>query len=456
MCEYCDELGDHDGTPAARVPRFQHFPGFLTAEEQFLNVLRQKYLPWILSELDLKGEDQVLRFYHERLQGLREVMLKKVLAENNSSIIDGRPSSLVSALCKKIKSVTLHPDMTFGHIKATTTVQKGGLCWILEENNFMATADFEGLNFPIVFVRYCASSAYNNEWISNIFVAKKHFNQFAKFIQELERDLKTITLVRMDAADIDVKPLLWDELTLEPNIASMVKEDFEDFLDKRAWYRKKRLPYRRGYLFHGLQGNGKTSTIKAMMTQAQCPAFTMKKYGHKGAEDVFENMFLEAAKNELAIVVLEDLDRAFGTRKNTERSVDQTNITLSSALNCMDGLGNEDGLILIATANNPKALDPAILERPGRFDRVVGFPNPSLESRLAFFQHYSPHLLSTELRSVVEPMNLTFAQLKETYILAHRFASDAKREDIVPADVALAAKKLAESVRSSNEKVGMV
>ena len=33
-------------------------------------------------------------------------------------------------------------------------------------------------------------------------------------------------------------------------------------------------------------------------------------------------------------------------------------------------------MITVATANTPECLDQAIVKRPGRFDRVVRFPNP--------------------------------------------------------------------------------
>ena len=40
---------------------------------------------------------------------------------------------------------------------------------------------------------------------------------------------------------------------------------------------------------------------------------------------------------------------------------------------------------MIATANDPLALDSAVLKRPGRFDRVVHFPNPSSQLRRDYF-----------------------------------------------------------------------
>ena len=45
-------------------------------------------------------------------------------------------------------------------------------------------------------------------------------------------------------------------------------------------------------------------------------------------------------------------------------------------MNCLDGIGAQGGLIVVATANDPLLLDAAILKRLGRFDRVVSFRPP--------------------------------------------------------------------------------
>ena len=49
----------------------------------------------------------------------------------------------------------------------------------------------------------------------------------------------------------------------------------------------------------------------------------------------------------------------------------------SRTINCLDGVATGEEIVVIATANEPTALGPAILRRPGRFDRIVNFSNPS-------------------------------------------------------------------------------
>jgi ATP-dependent 26S proteasome regulatory subunit len=87
----------------------------------------------------------------------------------------------------------------------------------------------------------------------------------------------------------------------------------------------------------------------------------------------------------------------------------------------MDGICSQDGIIVVA--NNPSILDAAILRRRGRFDRVVGFSNPSAELRREYLcQMYEP-LADQDLSECVRATaGFSFAQLREAYILAGQIA----------------------------------
>ena len=70
-----------------------------------------------------------------------------------------------------------------------------------------------------------------------------------------------------------------------------------------------------------------------------------------------------------AVLVIEDLDWL----------LEHTNV--STFLNLIDGVESDGGraaggLLLIATTNHPDKLDPAVNNRPGRFDVVVEIPPP--------------------------------------------------------------------------------
>src|ERR1035437_2288453 len=126
------------------------------------------------------------------------------------------------------------------------------------------------------------------------------------------------------------------------------------------------------------------------------------------------------------LIILEDLDRAFPTegKRTQERS-----ISFQTLLNCLDGVGTQDGVIVVATANNPTCLDPTILKRPGRFDRVVQFRNPDASLRREYYQRLNSILRGEQFESAIQKTKgFSFAQLRETYILGAQSAFEHGRE----------------------------
>jgi SpoVK/Ycf46/Vps4 family AAA+-type ATPase len=180
-----------------------------------------------------------------------------------------------------------------------------------------------------------------------------------------------------------IQPLAWDDLVLDASVVRLVREDFRLFLEREEWYKRHRLPFRRGYLFYGSPGNGKSSAIRAMLSAPGVSGFMLNPF-RTFDDDILGAMFKEASESTPAIIVLEDLDRCYPLDKELEP---ESRIPLQQLLNHLDGVGSQDGVVVAATANDPSILDSAILRRPGRFDRVVGFKNPPAELRQRYFRH---------------------------------------------------------------------
>ncbi|VDN39841.1 unnamed protein product [Gongylonema pulchrum] len=72
-----------------------------------------------------------------------------------------------------------------------------------------------------------------------------------------------------------------------------------------------------------------------------------------------------------SVVVLEDVDAAFGSRDDPVQSSKAyeglTRVTFSGLLNAVDGVASADERILFMTTNHIERLDPALI-RPGRVD----------------------------------------------------------------------------------------
>ena len=77
-------------------------------------------------------------------------------------------------------------------------------------------------------------------------------------------------------------------------------------------------------------------------------------------------------------------------------------------------------MVLLATTNHPEKLDPAILDRPGHFDRKYYFPLPALAERMHYLAlwnasfHDQMHLSEQTIGVLAEvTQDFSFAYLKE-------------------------------------------
>lgn len=172
----------------------------------------------------------------------------------------------------------------------------------------------------------------------------------------------------------------WEDLVLTKETKHAIKDDLEFWIASEAHYRKRHIPYRRGYLFEGPPGNGKTAVARTILSTYDFAAFSFNfssiRLDDKDLQDAFES----AANSAPSAFLLEDIDRIFISGMSHSR------VTKEGLFNCLDGVATYSGLIVIATANQPEVLDKAIRHRPGRFDVPVRFANPEYQQRKEFLQ----------------------------------------------------------------------
>jgi hypothetical protein len=218
----------------------------------------------------------------------------------------------------------------------------------------------------------------------------------------------------------------WNSVVLDATTRTLVRNDFELFFEREEWFRQHNLPYRRGYLLWGPPGNGKTACIRVMAAHPFVRAFSLDLSDAEEKSRSVAHMFENAAMHAPALIILEDIDRAFPTEgKRTQERM----ISFQTLLNCLDGVGSQDGVVIVATANDPLCLDAAILKRPGRFDRVVQFRNPDADLRREYYRRLSPILTGEKFETaILQTEGFSFAQLRETYILGAQLAFSDGRE----------------------------
>ena len=67
-------------------------------------------------------------------------------------------------------------------------------------------------------------------------------------------------------------------------------------------------------------------------------------------------------------------------------------------LNQVDGLSDNDGIMMVGSTNHLELLDPGISKRPSRFDRKYLFPNPNFEERTLYAEFWRKKLLGGEAK----------------------------------------------------------
>ncbi|OCH89770.1 P-loop containing nucleoside triphosphate hydrolase protein [Obba rivulosa] len=215
-------------------------------------------------------------------------------------------------------------------------------------------------------------------------------------------------------------------IVLEPGVKDMILADCKDFLCSEDWYAERGIPFRRGYLLHGVPGSGKTSLIHSLAGELGLDIYVVS-LSSKGMSD---NMLSTLMGNvpSRCILLLEDLDAAFtrgisrdekstgtptgssssssssSSKSKDSDSDDGSTLSLSGLLNSLDGVAAAEGRLLFATTNHIERLDPA-LSRPGRMDVWVNFKHATKWQAEGIFKCFFPVKNSEAASSGSDPEN---------------------------------------------------
>lgn len=172
-----------------------------------------------------------------------------------------------------------------------------------------------------------------------------------------------------------------------------VKKDLEyciDYFEKISKpnniYKKLGFQVPKGLLFVGPPGTGKTLMARSLAEECKisfinvvCPDLENKYYGE--ASKNVEKIFNLAKKNKPCIIYFDEIDCIAQNRTNFRNN---SHSILNKLLSEMDGFKEVDDIIIIASTNVSKQLDPALV-RSGRFDKKIIFDLPNINERKDIF-----------------------------------------------------------------------
>ncbi|XP_073710024.1 ATPase family gene 2 protein homolog B [Misgurnus anguillicaudatus] len=166
----------------------------------------------------------------------------------------------------------------------------------------------------------------------------------------------------------------------------------------------------RGLLLIGPPGVGKTLLVRSVAKDVGASLVTVNGPEVVGSrpgesEENLRRMFdraREEAEEAPCVLLIDEIDSL--CPKRTDSSGAPENRLVAQLLTLMDGIGSDEGFVIIGVTNQPDALDPA-LRRPGRFDREVIIGVPLLMHRRSILEctcRQMPLSADVDLNSIAE------------------------------------------------------
>ncbi|EMT64667.1 26S protease regulatory subunit 8 like protein [Fusarium odoratissimum] len=207
----------------------------------------------------------------------------------------------------------------------------------------------------------------------------------------------------------------------------------------------------KGVLLYGPPGTGKTLLARAVAHHTACKFIRVsgselvQKYIGEGSRMVRE-LFVMAREHAPSIIFMDEIDSIGSSRVEGSSGGDsEVQRTMLELLNQLDGFEPTKNIKVIMATNRLDILDPALL-RPGRIDRKIEFPPPSVEARADILRIHSRKMNLTRginLTKIAEKMNgCSGAELKGVCTEAGMYALRERRVHVTQEDFELATAKI--------------
>jgi SpoVK/Ycf46/Vps4 family AAA+-type ATPase len=236
--------------------------------------------------------------------------------------------------------------------------------------------------------------------------------------------------IKPGAKFLDVsKKYTWDDILLPEDTKEDIKRNINDYFELREIYKKNNLPFKRGIICYGQPGTGKTLLGKVIASQIESTFIWVTPSDVETPRDVSD--IFEMARNlSPTILFFEDLDFYASIREGNDKSG-----VLGEFLAQMDGFIQNEDIFIIATTNDIKVIEPALKNRPSRFDSLIEFKpmDENLRAKMIkrLLNNYTtkedPETIANETAKLLKSM--TGAELNKFFISTIKTAIEERSID---------------------------
>jgi hypothetical protein len=172
-----------------------------------------------------------------------------------------------------------------------------------------------------------------------------------------------------------------EDLILPEAVKDLVRRAVLGFCEHTDLLRQLGIDLKRGILFHGPPGTGKTSL--SLYLAGRLPQFTVCFVS--GERLLYPRAVCRMARYlQPAMVVFEDIDLVA-----LERNANGLATVLGELMNQIDGCEPTDQVLFVMNTNSLERLEHAVKNRPGRVDQIVAIPLPGRAERRQLLTHFA-------------------------------------------------------------------
>lgn len=181
-----------------------------------------------------------------------------------------------------------------------------------------------------------------------------------------------------------LEPVRAEDIILPRATLAALEHNVIRFAKARDELARLGMPLKKGLLFHGPPGTGKSYTVRYLAGALPDHTTLLVTAEQMGILDEYVAL---ARLLQPSILVIEDADLI--ARERTSMGSPCEESLLNRLLNEMDGLREDARIFFVLTTNRPDSLESAIADRPGRIDQAIEFPLPDGPSRRRLAEIYA-------------------------------------------------------------------